>query len=192
MDLNFTARGNRLPRRSASFLPHRRPELDPRQGRGGRGADPRRHDHRPAHPERARLGHGELACGVGRAGLDADPGLSLPGRDAAGELPGADRLQRLHGRPRDRPVRQPGDQAALPAGDRQRRHLLVPGLLRTRLRLRSGVVAHQGREARATSISSTARRPGPRWRNTPTGSSACPHRSRPPRRRRGFRSSWST
>ena len=88
-------------------------------------------------------------------------------------VPGADRLQRLHGRPGDRAVRQPGAQAALPAGDGQCGHLLVPGLLRTRLRLRPGVVAHQGREARATNTSSTARRPGPRWRNTPTGSSAC-------------------
>ena len=98
--------------------------------------------------KRARLGNGELAGRVGRAGLDADPDLPLPGRDAAGERAGADRLQRFYGRPGDRPVRQPGNQGAVSAGHRQRRHLLVPGLLRTRIRVRPGLVAHQGRTGR--------------------------------------------
>ena len=43
--------------------------------------------------------------------------------------------------------------------------------------------------ARATSMSSTARRPGPRWRSTPTGSSACAAPIPAPRSSPAFRSS---
>ncbi len=126
--------------------------------------------------------------GVGRPGLDADPGLSLPGRDAAGERAGADRVQRLDGRTGHRAVRQPGDQAALPAGHRQRRHLLVPGLLRTRLRIRPGLAAHQGREEGRQIY---RQRPedldhAGAVRRLDLLSRA--HRSRRPRRRRAFRS----
>ncbi len=108
------------------------------------------------------------------------------------QLPGADRLQRLHGRSRHRPVRQPGTQGALPAGHRQRRHLLVPGLLRTRLRLRSGIVAHQGGEEgrqvhhqRPEDLDHAGA-----IRRLDFLSYAAPIPV--PKRRRGFRSSWST
>ena len=47
--------------------------------------------------------------------------------------------------PGDRAVRQRRAEAAVPAEDRQCRHLLVPGLFRTWLRFRSCVAAHAGR-----------------------------------------------
>ncbi len=65
-----------------------------------------------------------------------------------------------------------GGQGALPAADRGARHLVVPGLLRARGRLRPGLAAHHRDAATATATWSTARRPGPRWASTPTGSSA--------------------
>ena len=49
--------------------------------------------------------------------------------------------------------------------------LVVPGLLRAGRRLRPRRPADDARGATATTRSSTARRPGPRWPNTPTGSS---------------------
>ena len=89
---------------------------------------------------------------VGRAGLVAGAGLHVPGRDAAGARAVADRLQRHDGRPGDRAVRQRRAEAALPAEDRQCRHLLVPGLFRARFRFRPRLAAHarraQGRQVR--------------------------------------------
>ena len=48
------------------------------------------------------------------------------------------------------------------------------------------------RGATATHGSFPARRPGPPWRSTPTGSSSSPAPTRRPRSRRASRSSWST
>jgi hypothetical protein len=53
-----------------------------------------------------------------------------------------------------------------------RRRLVVPGLFRAGLGFRPRLAEDARRCARATSTSSTARRPGPRWASTPTGSSA--------------------
>ena len=63
-------------------------------------------------------------------------------------------------------------QQALPARDHERRGLVEPGLQRTRLGLRPGLAQDAVPSARATSTSSTARRPGPRSASTATGSSA--------------------
>ena len=62
--------------------------------------------------------------------------------------------------------------AALPARHRQRRGLVEPGLQRAGLGLRPGLAEVHAPSARATSTSSTARRPGPRSASTATGSSA--------------------
>jgi alkylation response protein AidB-like acyl-CoA dehydrogenase len=73
---------------------------------------------------------------MGRQGLDAHPAPDLGRRDAIGVRPGAADLQHEDGRPRDRRVRVAGDQGALPAADGRHRHLVEPGLLRARGRLR--------------------------------------------------------
>ncbi len=57
-----------------------------------------------------------------------------------------------------------GAEAALPAAHLPRRRFLVPGLLGARLGLRPGLAARRAPCARATTTSSTARRPGPRSR----------------------------
>ena len=192
MDLDIHRRRTRLPRGGTPLLPHRDPAIDPRQGGGRRGADPRRHDHLAAHPERARLGDAELAGGSGAGRTGRRCRSTVPGRDAAGERAVADRLQRHDGRPGDRAVRQRRAEAALPAEDRQRRHLLVPGILRTRFRFRPGLAAHarraQGRQVRhqrpedldhAGAVCRLDLLPGA-------------HRSPRRRSRKASRSSWST
>ncbi len=50
--------------------------------------------------------------------------------------------------PGDRRVRVPGAEGALPAEDREPRHLVVPGLLRARRRLRPRLAAHHRRPRR--------------------------------------------
>ena len=159
-----------------------------------RDGEPRYPDdvgHRAAHPERARPGGAQLAGGVGRQGLVAAAAPDLGRRDAAGVRARAAGVQRQHGRPGDRPVRLPGAQGTLPAADRQSRHLVVPGLLRTRGRLRPGVAAHhrgarrrQLRHQRAEDLDDA--RPVRRL-DLP----ARPHRSRaPPSVRPASRSCW--
>ena len=70
--------------------------------------------------------------------------LHLAGRDAEQLRPGAAGVQYVHGRPGHRAVRDGGTEAALPAGDRKPGHLVVPGFLRTRRRVRPGIAAHHG------------------------------------------------
>ena len=65
-----------------------------------------------------------------------------------------------------------GAEGPLPAAHPQRHGLLVPGLFRTGRRLGPRLAQDQGRARRATTTSSTARRPGPRSASTPTGSSS--------------------
>ena len=65
--------------------------------------------------------------------------------------------------------------------------LVVPGLFRAGRGLGSRLAATPRPSARATTTSSTARRPGRPWRSTPTGSSAWCAPTRRRRSRRGSR-----
>lgn len=77
----------------------------------------------------ANAGGAELACRMGRKGLDAAATPDLAGRDAAGRCPRTVGLQHQDGRPGDCSVRLAGDEGALPAADRKPGHLVVSGLL---------------------------------------------------------------
>ena len=179
--------GSRVPRRTSHLLHHPDSRRAPRAGASGFIANPRADGHQPQDPERPRARSTELAGRMGRQGLDSHPAPDLGRRDAIGVRPGAAELQYQDGRPGDRRIRLRGEQETLPAADGQHRHLVVPGLLRARAgsdlaSLRTTAV----RDGDTTS--STARRPGPRWRNTPTGSSAwCAPTRRRPRSRPAFR-----
>ena len=74
----------------------------------------------------------ELAGRVGRQGLDPAAAAHLARGDAARLRAAAAGVQRQHGRPGDRELRLAGAEGAVPAADRQPRHLVVPGLLRAR------------------------------------------------------------
>ena len=102
----------------------------------------------PAGAQRRRAGRAALAGGVGRPGLDAAAAPHLARGDAAGQRAGAARLQHQHDRPGHRGLRQPGAEGALPAEDGEPRHLVVPGLLRARRRLRPRLAAHHRRPRR--------------------------------------------
>ncbi len=118
------------------------------KGDRGEHADPRRLRHHAADPQRARAGRAALADRVGRPGLDADPAPPVGRRDGPGARPAAAGVQRRDGRAGDRDIRHRGAEAALPAADRQPRHLVVPGLLRAQRRLRSRVAQDHGRSRR--------------------------------------------
>ena len=105
---------------------------------------------------------------------------------------GAARLRRQHGRPGDLHLRQRGTEEALSAAHRQCRRLVVPGLLRARLRFRSRLAEDQGR---AQGRQVDHQRPedldhaGAIRRHDLL---PVPHRSRAPRSRPAFPSSCST
>ena len=80
-------------------------------------------------------------------------------------------LRPRHGRTGDLHFRQRGAEKEIPAPHSFRRGLVVPGLFRARRGIGSWRRCAAGRCAKATTMSSMARRPGPRWRNMPTGSS---------------------
>ena len=143
---------------------------------------------RPSHadPQRRRARGAELAGRVGRPGLDAAAPPHLARGDAARLRAAAAGVQRLDDRPGHRAVRLAGDEGAVPAGDRQPRHLVVAGLLRARRRLRPRLAAHDRASATATSTSSTARRPGPRSASTATGSSRWSAPTRRPKKQAGI------
>ena len=124
-----------------------------------------------------------VAEGIWRAGLVDHAALHLRTGDVARRNAAAAGVQRHHGRPGDLHLRQRGAEEEVPAADPLRRGLVVPGLLRAGLGLRPRIGRAPRRCATATTTSSTARRPGPRWRSTPTGSSAwCAPIRRPSRR----------
>ena len=81
---------------------------------------------------------------------------------------------------------------ALPAAHPFERRLVVPGLQRTRLRLRPRLAAVEGGKRTATTTCSTARRRGSRSRSSPTGSSSSLAPTRRRRSRTASRSSSST
>ena len=102
----------------------------------------------PAGAQRRRAGRAALAGRVGRPGLDAAAAPHLARGDAAGQRARAAGLQHQHDRPGPRAVRQPGAEGALPGEDGEPRHLVVPGLLRARRRLRPRLAAHHRRPRR--------------------------------------------
>ena len=102
----------------------------------------------PADPERRRPRRAALAGRVGRPGLDAAAAPHLARGDAAGRRPRAARVQHLDDRPGHRRVRQRGAEGAVPGQDGEPRHLVVPGLLRARRRLRPRLAAHHRRPRR--------------------------------------------
>ena len=174
MDLRFTPEEIAFRDEVRALL--RRKTCRPRSRQNGRGptASAKRTWSLAAHPERQGLGGAALAGGMGRHRLDAGAALYLFSDEMQqAPAPGAARLRRQHGRAGDRHLRQRGAEAAIPAAHRQSRRLVVPGLFRARRRLRPRLAADPGRARRRHTTSSTARRPGPRWRSTPTGFSAC-------------------
>ena len=137
-----------LPGGDADLLHHPGAAGDPRQGGGPPSPDEAGLRHHPADPQRRRAGRAALAGRVRRPGLDAAAAPHLARGDAAGPRARAAGLQHQHDRPGAGPVRQPGAEGPLPGQDGQPRHLVVPGLLRARRRLRPGLAAHHRRPGR--------------------------------------------
>ena len=142
--------------------------------------------------QRRRARRTALARGVGRPRLVRAAPAHLARGDAARLRADPAGVQRLDGRPGDRGVRLPGAEGALPAEDREPRHLVEPGLLRARRRLRPRLAAHHRGPRRRRASSSTARRPGPRSGSTATGSSTWSAPTPRPRSRPASRSCSST
>jgi hypothetical protein len=144
-------------------------------------------------PGRRRVGGGHLAHGLRRPRPRTQRELRCPG--GAGPGPGSrarrsDRYQPgrtdAHG-PRDR-----GPEAAVAPCRPARHRVVVPALLRTRRRIRSGRGPHHGPRASTAAGSSTVRRSGPPTPSSPTGPSAWPAATAPWPSTRGCRSSSST
>ena len=178
----------RVPRRSARVLQGQPAGRHPQEGRRGHPLRQGRHRHLAAHPQQEGLGGAALAEGMGRHRLEPGAALHLQGGDAAGARARAAAVRHHDGRAGDHRVRPRGPEEAIPAAHRQSRRLVVPGLLRAGRRLRPRLAEDQRPSATATTTSSTARRPGPPARNTPTGSSAWRAPTRAPRSRKASRS----
>ncbi len=91
MDLNFTAEEIAFRDEARHFFRTAIPQSIRAKVAEGEGLTRDDMITSPADPQPARLGDAELAGGVGRQGLVAGAGLSVPGRDAAGERARADR-----------------------------------------------------------------------------------------------------
>ena len=102
MDLRFTPRGDRVPRRGARLLPHHAPDCIRDKLVDG-GITPRRTTRRlDAHPEREGLGGAALAGRMGRHRLDPGPAVHLPAtRCSSAPAPQPLAVRRQHGRAGD-------------------------------------------------------------------------------------------
>jgi hypothetical protein len=165
----FTPGGKRIPRGGAkAFLAEnisdpkiRAQEADRRRSSVARTG----HGRLVAHPPPEGLGRRPLAGGVSAA----PAGTPMPSSTSIlEETAGNGRrrqplaVRRQHGRPGDLHLRQDEQKEYYLPAHRQSRRLVVSGLLRARLRLRSRLAQDQGGAQRRPSTSSTARRPGPR------------------------------
>ena len=123
-------------------------------------------------PVQEGLDRAAVAEGVWRAGLDDHAALHLRTGNVARRNAAAAGVRRHHGRSGDLHVRQRG--AERRASCRASSPARSGGARATPSRARAPTSprSRPRPSATATTTSSTARRPGPRWRSTPTGSSA--------------------
>ena len=162
----------RVPRRSARVLQGQPAGAHPREGRRGHPLRQGRHRHLAAHPQQEGLGGAALAEGMGRHRLEPGAALHLQGGDAAGAGARAAAVRHHDGRAGDHRVRPRGPEEAISC---RASPISTTGGARaspSRARAPTSPRSRPARSATATTTSSTARRPGPRSRNMPTGSSA--------------------
>ena len=172
MDLRFSPEENQVPRGAAHLLPRESAGLDPHQGDGE--PPPRQGGDGGRAQGAARQGPGRtaLAQAVGRGGLDAGAALHLH-RGAAVQRRAA---------PLPFNVSMCGPVVIAFGTEEQKKRFLprmaalddwwCQGFSEPGAGSDLAGAQDHGRARRATTTSSTARRPGPRWRSTPTGSSA--------------------
>ena len=93
-------------------------------------------------PLPARLGCPDLAARAWRHRLETGTALDFRDRMRGGRRPGPVAPGPAHGRPGHHALRHARAKSALPAAHAGRRRLLVPGLFRAGLGLRSGIACH--------------------------------------------------
>ena len=188
MDLSFSPRGRSLPARSPRLRRRGQTQAAEKSGCAGTGAalQGRLSGLAPAAFQKG-LGGAGLAEGIGRLRLERDPALHFFHRNRARpSMPTTLPFGLGMVGPVIYTFGSEAQKSEIPAPHSLRRRLVVPGLFRTRRRIGSGQPALPRGEAKAIIISSTARRPGPPWRNMPTGSSAWCAPIRAPSRRKAF------
>ena len=134
---------------------------------------------------RPRLGRAHLARRARRHRLERAATADLRGRVLQGGRAEAAALRPVHDRTGADEVRQRRAAGRAAAAHHPRAGLVVPGLFGAGFGF-GPPRCRPAPSATAASTWSTARRPGPRWRNTPTACSAGPHRSRRARPARHF------
>jgi hypothetical protein len=172
MDVQFTPRRRSLPRRSAGLPARQAARPHCQQGQGGPAPEQGRPGRMARHPQRPGLAGQPLAPGPRRPRLGRGGKVHFRHRVRAGRWPAHRALWREHAGPGAHQIRQRAAKGVLAAAHPERRRLVVPGLLRTRRGVRPGLGQnHRGARSptpRATTTSSTARRPGPPRASTPT------------------------
>ncbi len=144
MDLRFTSEEIAFRDEVRTFCRTEIPAEIRREGLGGAQPHQGRLRHEPADPQRQGLGGAALAAGMGRPGLDPDPALHLHRGAVPGGRAAAAAVQLLHVRPGAGDLRPAGSEGTLPPARGQSGRLVVPGLLRTRRRLRPRLAEDQG------------------------------------------------
>ena len=172
MDLNYSAEELAFRDEASAWLARQPARRAARQGDALRPLVEGRSAALAQDPRRQGLDRAGVAAGMGRHRLERRAALHLRGGVRLRRRAAARPLRPDDVRAGAAEVRHRGAEAALPAAHLPRRGFLVPGLFRTGLRLRPRIAAARARCERAITTSSTARRPGPRSRTWPTGSSA--------------------
>ena len=161
-----------LPQRSARLAGRQPAGRHPRQGHRlpapGQGRPPAL----AQDPGRQGLVGAALAQGMGRHRLEHHPALHLRRGIRPGRRADARALRPCDVRLGAAALRHRRAEEPLPAAHPRRRRLLGAGLFRARRRFRSGGAEDARRARRRLLPSSPARRSGPRWATTATGSSA--------------------